>query len=227
MSPNSLDGVSQQAGQLSQLGSVITHRGPDQLSIGRARVAPVGVLFGSWGIGEFQCACHQIGRRDAVGQGVVDLADDRKPVVRHALDEMELPQRPAAIQRSAGDLSDRGIQLAVTTWRSDLPASDVVVEVDVAIFQPHLAMQPARDVDQLIAQRFEQMQPPREGLTEAVVSEVSAVRRVDDGDLQGVLVQVGRLVVEQDRIPASKPLHRSSRPCIGIRVFGYPRLRAR
>ena len=119
-------------------------------------------------------------------------------------------------------LSDRGIELALTPGRPDLHATDVVVEVDVDVLQPHLAMQAARDVDQLIAQRFKQVQFSRQSLAVMVVAESVALRLIDDADLQGVLRQVGSFVVEQDCVPASEPLHRSSRLCIGIRVFGYP-----
>src|ERR1700758_4919049 len=83
-------------------------------------------------------------------------------------------------------------------------------------------MQAARDLDQLIAQRLEKVHLPRQGLTVVVVAESLALRRVHDANLQGVLRQVGGFVVEQDGVPASEPLHRSSMPRIGIRVFGYP-----
>jgi hypothetical protein len=60
-----------------------------------------------------------------------------------------------------------------------------------------------RDLGELVPQRFEQMQPPRERLAKSVEAKPIAVRRVDDGDLQGVLMKVVGLVVEQDRVPAS------------------------
>jgi hypothetical protein len=55
-------------------------------------------------------------------------------------------------------------------------------------------MQPARDIDELAAQRFKQVQPPRQRLMKAVEPEPIAVRRIDDRDLQGSLVQVVSLV---------------------------------
>jgi hypothetical protein len=59
-------------------------------------------------------------------------------------------------------------------------------------------MQAARDVDQLIAQRFEKVQLARQGLTVVVVAESVGLRRVDDADLQGVLRQVGSFVVSTE-----------------------------
>jgi len=70
----------------------------------------------------------------------MNLPDNREPIVRHALHEVELPQRLTAIQCGAGDFSDRGIELAATPGSPDLQAPDVVVEVDVAVLQPHCTM---------------------------------------------------------------------------------------
>lgn len=55
----------------------------------------------------------KIRRCDAVGQRVVNLADQCEPVVGHSLGEVELPQRTSPIQGGrAGDLTDHGVQLA-------------------------------------------------------------------------------------------------------------------
>lgn len=96
---------------------MVTHRGPDQLLAGRAGVPPVFVLLGLCGTGKVQRPCHQVRRRDPVGERVVNLSDDRELVVRHAFDEVELPPRLAAIQRGAGDFSDGGVEFAMTTGR--------------------------------------------------------------------------------------------------------------
>ena len=50
---------------------------------------------------------------------------------------------------------------------------------------------------------LEQVQSPRQRLTEPVEAEVVTSRCVDDGDLQRVLVEVRRLVVEQHSVPAA------------------------
>ena len=61
------------------------------------------------GVGERQQHLHQ---RDAVGIAVVDARDQRRTAVV-ALDQVELPQRPAGIQRRGGELADEALQCAL------------------------------------------------------------------------------------------------------------------
>ena len=51
------------------------------------------------------------------GQRVVDLADDRDPVVGQALDEVHLPQRPVARQGLLGNPRHQARQRVGTTRR--------------------------------------------------------------------------------------------------------------
>ena len=71
-------------------------------------------------------------------------------------------------------------------------------------------VQSVRDVDQLVAQRVEQVQPPRDGLAKDVEVECAVVvAGADDRDLQRVGMQVGSFAVQEHGIHAVEPLHRS------------------
>src|SRR5581483_5786905 len=84
----------------------------------------------------------------------------------------------------------------------------VIVQVDLAILLPHRVMQTPRDVNKLVAQRFQQMQSTAYVTAEHLETEFSVeVRGVDHGHLQRVRVQVGRLAVEQHRVHAVESLH--------------------
>ena len=109
------------------------------------------------------------------------LADQSEAVVGHALGEVELPQRAAAVQGSAGDLPDDLIEFSPAAGGGHLNPAQVVVEVDRAVFHPHRMVEPGRDVDEPVSQRVEQVQPPRDGPAEHVEGElaveVGGVRR--------------------------------------------------
>jgi len=80
----------------------------------------------------------------------------------------------------------------VTGWRGELlggPHPDppqVVVQVDFAVLQPHRTMQLERDVNELVAQRFQQVQPAAQRAAKQIKAEVTLeVSGVNDGNLEG------------------------------------------
>ena len=166
------------------------------------------------GVGsQVHAAGHQVRRGDAVGERVVDLAHHRDPVVGQALDEVHLPQRAVPVQRGAGDLPDRLVQLAATARGGQLEGPDVVVEIDVAVLPPHRMVELERDVDQLVAQRHQLVHPAGDDLAKRVdVESATVFVEFDDRDLDGVHVHVRRFAVQQHRIPAAQPFHRCPLP---------------
>ena len=107
----------------------------------------------------------------------------------------------------AGDFPDHLVELSATAGGGHLNSPQMVVEVDVGVLQPHRVMQSPWNVDELVAQRIQQMQPAEQRAAKHVEGEVAvAICIIDDRDLQGVRVQVGRLAVQQHRIHAVQPL---------------------
>ena len=90
----------------------------------------------------------------------------------------------------------------------------MVVEVDLAVLPPHRVVELQRDVDELIAERVELVEPPVDDLAELVDAERAAleIAELDDRQLEGVHVHVRRLAVQQYRVPAAEPLHRRYLP---------------
>jgi hypothetical protein len=87
---------------------------------------------------------------------VVHFADQSEAVVRgHSLGEVELPQRVAAVQGSAGDVSDDLIEFSPAAGGGHLNTPKVVVEVHGAVFQPHRMVESGRNVDEPVPQRVE------------------------------------------------------------------------
>jgi len=139
----------------------------------------------------------------------MDLADHRDPVVGETLDKVHLPQRMFSVQRGAGNPSDRLVQLATAAGRGQPPWANVVIEVDVAVLPPHRMVQLERDVDELIAEWLEFVQPARDDPAKRFDIEVTSIRvQFDHGGFDGVHVHVRRFAVQQHRVPAAQPLHR-------------------
>lgn len=167
-------------------------RNPQQLGSRRRLTGGVVVPLLLFGTSQIHQPRQQVGRGHAVGQGVVHLADESKPVVGHPLGEVELPQGAVAGQRSAGDLTDHLVEFAAAARAGYLHPTQVVIEVDLAVLHPHRVVQLPRDVDQAVPQRVEQVQAALDRLAEHLETEVAViVRGVDDRHLQGVRMQVG------------------------------------
>ena len=149
---------------------------------------------------------------------MMNLADQREPSAGQALGEMKFPQRVGAIQRRGGHLTDDPVELPPAARRGDLYPPQVVIQVDLAVFLPHRMMQLPRDVDELVAQRFQQMQPAAHVVPEHLETELAVeVGRVDDRHLQRVRVQVRRLAVEQHGVHTVESFHAPPAFCSIVR----------
>src|SRR4029079_19211051 len=120
---------------------------------------------------------------------------------------------------------DRLVEFASTARLLHPPRADVVVEVDVAVLPPHRVMKVERDVEQLIAERVELVEPAPDDIAKILDTEGAAteVLQFDDRHLEGVHVHIGRLAVQQDGVPATQSFHRfalSSRPSQSGRYSG-------
>lgn len=155
---------------------------------------------------------------------MVNFGNHRDPVVGKPLNEVHLPQRVVAVQRGAGDFSDRLVEFAPTPRGAQPPRPDVVVEIDLAVLPPHRVMELQRDINQLIAQWLKLMQPASDHLAKRVDTEFLSVRiQFDHGDLECVYVHIRGLAVKQYRVPAAEPFHRS--PLLIGRPYNWPAFR--
>jgi len=108
---------------------------------------------------------HQVGARDAVDHGVVELAQQCLPALAQPLDHPHLPQRLAAVEPLHHDPGDQLAELLVTAGSGKAGMTDVVLEVEVRVVDPHRApeieghrpdhLAVARDLRQLAADQGE------------------------------------------------------------------------
>ena len=148
-----------------------------------------------------------VGRRHPVGEHVVHLMDHGNFIARQPFCDIHLPQGTVAIQRGAGDLADQLVELTPPARGRNLRPADVVVDVDLGVLHPHRVMELQRNVDQLISQRSQRVQPRQCGTAEQFEAVALDVRHVEHADLEGVHVDLGGLAVEHHRVHAVEPSH--------------------
>src|SRR3954447_11338044 len=74
---------------------------------------------------------------DAVDHRMVGLRDDRGAVTLQAFDEVDLPQRPVAVEWAADETADQLAQLIVGARSRQRGPAYVVADVEVDIVGPH------------------------------------------------------------------------------------------
>ena len=107
-----------------------------------------------------------IDRGDAVDHRLVGLAEQREAIALDALDQVDLPQRVAAIQRAAHDPRDEVVELLERAGSRKRRAPDVERHVEALVIHPdrggdptgHLAqaLAIARDIGDAIADELDQ-----------------------------------------------------------------------
>ena len=164
---------------------------------------------------------HLVGRRHTVGEHVMDLVDDRDAVVGQALGDIHLPERAAAIQRGAGDLADQLVEFASAARRGHPRLANVIVEVDFVVHHPHRVMQLQGNVDELIAQRRQGLQPRISDSAEQVEIEAALhIGDIEHADLERVHVDFRRLAIQHQGVHAVESLH--THPIRQRPVLVYP-----
>ena len=104
----------------------------------------------------------------AVDGGVMDLRQQRRPAALEAMDEVELPQRPGAVESPRVD--PRGLlgQLGHATRRGKRELAAVIAEVEVVVGHPVGPVEVERDLGQPRRERRDHVQPVGEQRFQAV-----------------------------------------------------------
>src|SRR5204863_8931374 len=112
----------------------------EHLELGRLALTLGRILLGGRDLASLGAQVEQGGQdlvaRYAVDHRVVDLREEGDATALEPVDEVELPQRPAAVERAGEDASDGAGELAVVAGRRDGAVADVEVEVEVGVLDP-------------------------------------------------------------------------------------------
>ncbi len=151
-----LDRLGRSLGRLEQ--------GPgDEVDGGGLRPGPPRVRRGLAGVGVgVEDDLGQVEPVDAVDQRLVGLADDGEPVALQALHDVQLPQRPAAVQLARVDPGHELAQLVEAARAGQGEPADVEAEVEAGVVDPHGAGQAARDLADALAVAGHEGDPARQ-----------------------------------------------------------------
>ncbi len=141
----------------------------------------------------------------AVHQDLVALGEDRDTTPLEPLDEVDLPQRPAAVERARGDPRDQLAQLVVVARARQRGAAYVVADLEVRVVDPHGVGEPARHRLQPLAVAGHEGDPVGDQLHEAGVVE-ARVSGLEDLHRGVVHRRRGGLGGQQGQVPRPQPL---------------------
>ena len=132
----------------------------------------------------------------------------RDVAVLEPFDDPHLPERPAAVELTAGDLRGELGELLEPARRGKGSPADVVVEIEVGVLDPHRVVHAERDVDDAPAERLEARQAFGDELPHRVDGEAAGdVRRVEDHRRHHVHVRRRGLEGEERGVEPGQPLH--------------------
>ena len=120
--------LEQRVGQ--QLGAA-RERARDPLVVGRRHRQRIGRGVEQHG--------RDVDAGDPVDERVMGLRQHREAPVGEALDEPQLPQRPAAVERLGEHAARQPLQLAVAAGARQRRVADVVADLEMGIVHPHRA----------------------------------------------------------------------------------------
>jgi hypothetical protein len=156
---------------------------------------------------------HDLRAAQPVDHGVVDLRQHRDEPGLVALDDVDLPQRPRAVERAGHDPRDLVGELGVVARRGERHLTHVVAEVDLGLLDPVGMVEPERDVREPPPQRRELRaalgQQPRH--LEAAEDAVRRRRRVEHRKTADVprlawVLKREELRVEAGQLPHARTL---------------------
>jgi hypothetical protein len=142
----------------------------------------------------------------------VDLAVNRGPVPGQPGDQVELPQRAAAVERAGVQPADLFGQLRVRAGARQGDLADVVLDVEVTVVDPVGLVQAERHIQQLAPEHGHQRQPLGHDLGEPGQSQrLGRGTGIEDAQPPDVAGGIGRLEGEERGIHAGElPHFRSS-----------------
>ena len=186
--------------------------GPGRRPIGRNRGR------GDGSGGQVEERRHHLRPRHPVDDGVVHLGHQGEVSSLQPLDHMELPQWPAPVERSRGQVGDQGRQLGPPARRRKADPAHVVVDVEVGIVDHRRVLEPEGHLDHPLAERRHQGQPVGHQVADAPEAH-SPVHRggVEDQRTQDVQVGGGRLEGQEGPVQAGQTLHPATGPSIRSR----------
>ena len=117
---------------------------------------------------------EQLVARYAVHRRVVDLGQQRHATTLEPVDQVQLPQRPAAVQRAGEDAGHDLGQAVVVARRRDSGLADVEVEIEVRVLDPVGQVEAERNLGQAPLEHGQQVKPLADQAADVLCGKVAA-----------------------------------------------------
>ena len=117
---------------------------------------------------------EQLVARHAVHRRVVDLRQQRHAATLEPVDQVQLPQRPAAVQRAGEDAGHDLGQAVVVARRRDRGLADVEVEIEVRVLDPVGQVEAERNLGQAPLEHGQQVKPLADQAADVLCGKVAA-----------------------------------------------------
>src|ERR1700733_14990640 len=138
---------------------------------------------------------QQLGPGDAVDDGVMHLDDYRDPSIRQSIDHVHLPQWPAAVEGTRGEVGNQALEFLPATRPRQSRPSNVVVEVGELVLDEPGVTEAERRGNQSHAERSHQLDPFGDECTDAAERQLERlIAGVEDEDADDV--EMGRRGLE-------------------------------
>ena len=143
-----------------------------------------------------------------VDGGVVDLGVDRDLAALEPVDQVQLPQRPPAVERPGVQPGRLLGELLVVTRGGQRQLADVELDVEIGVLDPVRLVDPERHLDQSPPERRQQVQAGLHHFGEVLEGERFRRRgRVEDADAADVPVDRRGLHGQEGRVESGELLH--------------------
>jgi len=143
-----------------------------------------------------------------VDERLVGLGQQRDPAALEALHEVDLPQRPAAVERARDDARHELEQLRRRTGARQRRAAHVEADVEVLVVDPHRVGEVAGHRLQPLAVARHERDPVTDQLDQpGVVERPLPLARVEDLDRGVVERRLRRLLRQERQVARTHPIH--------------------
>ena len=161
----------------------------------------------------------------AIDHRVVRLGEQREPSALQPLDQIHLPERTIAIERSRHEATDEIAQLGIGARAWQRGPAYVIADVEFLVVDPHRVGQPPRDRAHLLPIARHESDACLDQVPEAVVVE-SALGLLEQHDPTDVHRGRRLLQVEERHVEWTEPVgHRASSPRQQVRRTRIPGVR--
>ena len=132
------------------------------------------------------------------------LEEDRTSVVLESFEDVELPQRLAAVQRTRQDPSHHTLQLEPAARLRDRRSPEVEVQVEPIVVDPERPGETGGQAEDPLPQARCQVEARRGDASDILVREGTVLARGEHGHARDVHVHGGALEIEEARVEAGE-----------------------